>query len=131
MPLRFSLSNRCSLLIVSRSPRAIGLIAVAAGAAGLILEDPVKDSSCSALSKFSLFSHNTELEADVDNLFQQQTLFQNTLERVQNRSDENFFLLGNEIQEIQENVAKITEVVTDNLQNFDVEKRSIKEVISI
>ena len=62
----------------SRSPRAIGLIAVAAGAAGLILEDPVKDAACSALSVFSLCSDNTELEADVDNLIQQQTVFQKT-----------------------------------------------------
>ena len=37
----------------SRSPRAIGLIAAATGAAGLILGDPVKDAACSALSIFS------------------------------------------------------------------------------
>ena len=36
----------------SRSRRAIGLIAAAAGAAGLILGDPVKDAACSALSIF-------------------------------------------------------------------------------
>ena len=30
----------------NRSPRAIGLIAAAAGAAGLILGDPVKDAAC-------------------------------------------------------------------------------------
>ena len=49
----------------SRSRRAIGIIAAAAGAAGLILGDPVKDAACSALSIFSLCSDNTELEADV------------------------------------------------------------------
>ena len=49
----------------NRSPRAIGLIAAAAGAAGLILADAVKDAACSALSIFSLCSDNTELEADV------------------------------------------------------------------
>ena len=38
----------------SRSRRAIGLITAAAGAAGLILGDPVKDAACSALSVFSL-----------------------------------------------------------------------------
>ena len=86
----------------SRSPRAIGLIAVAAGAAGLILEDPVKDAACSALSVFSLCSDKTELEADVDNLIQQQTVFQKTLARVQTRNDEKFILLGNEIQETRE-----------------------------
>ena len=49
----------------SRSPRAIGLIAAAAGAAGLILGDPVKDAACSAISIINLCSDNTELEADV------------------------------------------------------------------
>ena len=71
----------------SRSRRAIGLIAAAAGAAGLILGDPVKDAECSALSIFSLCSDNTELEADVENLLKQQTVFQKTLDRVQNRND--------------------------------------------
>ena len=37
----------------NRSPRAIGLIAAAAGAAGLILGDPLKDAACSVLSIFS------------------------------------------------------------------------------
>ena len=92
--------------------------------------DAVKDAACSALSIFSLCSDNTELEADVENLLKQQTVFQKTLERVQNRNDENFFLLGNEIKETQESVAKITEVVTDNLQKLDVELREIKRVIS-
>ena len=114
----------------NRSPRAIGLTAAAADAAGLILEDPVKDSACSALSIFSLCSDNTELKADVENLLKQQTVFQKTLERVQNRNDENIFILGNEVKETQESVAKITEVVSDNLQNLDVELREIKRVIS-
>ena len=85
----------------SRSPRAIGLIAAAAGATGLILGDPVKDAACSALSISSSCSDKTELEADVDNLTQQQTVFQKSLERVQTRNGENFFLLGNKIQEPQ------------------------------
>ena len=114
----------------SRSPRAIGLIAAAAGAAGRILGDPVKDAACSALSSFSLCSDNTELEADVENMLKQQAVFQKTLERVQNKNDENFFLLGNEIKETQESVAKITEVVSNNLQKLDVELREIKEFIS-
>ena len=70
----------------SRSSRAIGLIAAAAGAAVLILGDPVKAASCSAPSIFSLCSDKTELE-DVENLLKQQTVFQKTLERVQNRND--------------------------------------------
>ena len=114
----------------SRSPRAIGLIAAAAGAAGLILGDPVKHAACSTLSIFSFCSDNTELEADVENLLKQQTVFQKTLERLQNRIDENFFLLENEIKETQESVGKITEVVSNNLQMLDVELRQIKEVVS-
>ena len=69
--------------------------------------DPVKDAACSALSIFSLCSDKTELEADVENMLKQQTVFQETLERVQTKNDENFFLLGNEIKETQESVAKL------------------------
>ena len=114
----------------NRSPRAIALNAAAAGAAGLILGDPVKDSACSALSIFSFCSNKTELEADVNNLLQRHTVFQKTLEQVQNRNEENFFLLRNERQETQERVAKITEFVNDDLQKLDVELRKIKGVIS-
>ena len=42
----------------------------------------------------------------------------------------NFFLLGNEIQETQESVAKIANVVNDNLQKLDVDLSAIKGVIS-
>ena len=110
-----------------RSPRANGLITAATSAGGLILGNPVKDAACSALSIFSLCSDNTELDADVDNLLQKQRVFLNTLGRVQNRNDESFFLPANEIQQTQESVAKITEVVSDNLQKLDVELRAKKE----
>ena len=114
----------------SRGPRALRLTAAAAGNAGLILGDPVKDAACSALSIISFCPEITEIEADVNNLLQQQTVFQKTLERVQNRNDENFFLLGNEIQETHESVAKITEVVNDNLQKLQVELHAVKGVLS-
>ena len=113
----------------SRGPRAVGLIAAADRTAGLILADPVKDAAYSALSIFSLCSDNKELEADVDNLLSQQTVFHKMLKRVQNRNDENF-LLGNDIQKTQESVAKITAVVNDNRQKIDVELREIWSVIS-
>ena len=113
----------------SRIPRAIELIAAAAGAVGLFLGDPVKDAACSAVSFFSLRSDKTELEADVENLLKQQTVFQKTLERVQTRNDETFYQLRNEIQETQESVAKITEVVNDNLQKLDVKLRAIKGAV--
>ena len=69
----------------SRIPRPIRFIAAAIGAAGLILGDPVKDAVCSVLSIFSSCSYNRELEAHVDNLLQQQRVFQKTLERVQKK----------------------------------------------
>ena len=75
-------------------------------------------------------SHNVELEAGWNNLLQQQTIFQKISETFQNRNDENFFLLANEIQETQESVAKITEVVNDNLHKLDVYLREIKRIIS-
>ena len=55
-----------------RSKRAIGLIAAAAGAAGLVLGNPVKEAACSALSIFNLCSDNKALEADVANVMKQQ-----------------------------------------------------------
>ena len=63
-------------------------------------------------------------------MLKQQTVFQKTLERLQNRNDEKFLLLGNEIKETQESVAKTIEVVSDNLQKLDVELRQTEVVIS-
>ena len=63
-------------------------------------------------------------------MLEQQTVFPTTSERVQNRNDDIFYLLGNGIKETQESVAKITKVVSDNLQKLDVELREIKEVIT-
>ena len=75
-----------------RSPGAIGLIAAAAGAAGLISEDPVKEAASSVLTMFSLSSDNTELEVDIDNLLQLQTVFQKTSKRVQKTTNiSNYF----------------------------------------
>ena len=69
----------------NRGPRAIGLIAAAAGAAGLILGDPVKDAACSALSIFSLCSDNTELEADVENMLKQHSISENLREKTEQK----------------------------------------------
>ena len=126
LPQQSMLANNTGI----RSPRAIGLTAAAAGAAGLILGDPLKDAASSALSIFSLCSYKTEIEAEINNLLQQQTVFQKTLEKVQNRNDENFFLLGNGIQETQNSVANITEVVNANLHKLDVKLRAIRGFLS-
>ena len=76
-----------------QSLRTIGIIAAAAGAARVILGDPIEDAACSALSIFSFCSDNTEPKADVDNLLQHQTGFQKTMEKVQSKNDEILFLL--------------------------------------
>ena len=91
----------------SRSPRSVGLIAAAAGAAGGTLEDPVKYAALSALSIFSMCSDKKVSLADVENSVKQHTVIHRTLKRVQTRNDENFFLLGNEYQETHESVPKI------------------------
>ena len=41
-----------------RGRRAVGLIAAAAGAAGLVLGNPIKEAACSALSIFTLCNDN-------------------------------------------------------------------------
>ena len=84
-------------LVQVAEARAIGIIAAATSTARQILGDPVKDVACSAQSVFRLSSDKTKLEADVGNLLQQQTVFQKTLEKVQIRNDEIFFLLQNEV----------------------------------
>ena len=95
----------------SRSKRAIGLIAAAAGAAGLALGDPVKEVACSALSIFNLCTDTTDLQNDIDGILATQNQFQDVLQRVQTKNDEKFFLLGNEIKDTQDSVVKITKVV--------------------
>ena len=75
----------------SRSKRAVGLIAPAAGAAGLALGDPVTETACSALSMFSLCTETTDLENDIDRILAIQIQFQDVLQRVQTKNDEIFF----------------------------------------
>ena len=114
----------------ARSKRAVGIIAAAAGAAGLVLGSPVKDAACSALSIFSLCTDNKDLEENVDHVMATQKQFQAVLERVQTKNDENFFILGNEIKETQESVQKITEIVGGQLKLLQTELLHIKGVIA-
>ena len=94
------------------------------------MDDPVKDAASLALSVFSLCSDTKEVKSDVDNLLMQQTVFEQALEKVQNRNDENFFLPGTKIKETQGSVAQNTEFVKYNLKKLDVEKQYIKGFIS-
>ena len=109
-----------------RGKRALGLIAAAAGAAGLVLGDPVKEAACLALSIFSLCTEIKALEADVRNLIRNQQALQDILTRVQIKNDRNFFLLGNEIKSTQESVAKIKEVVGTHLKTLENDILNIK-----
>ena len=113
-----------------RGRRALGLVAAAAGAAGLVFGDPVKKAACSALSIFSLCTENKALEADVDRILKKQEAMQNTLTRVQTENDRNFFLLGNEIKSTQESVAKVREVVGNQLKTLEKDLREIKGNLS-
>ena len=74
----------------ARSKRAVGIIAAAAGAAGLVLGSPVKDAACSALSIFNLCTDTKDLGEKVDHVMATQKQFQAVLERVQTKNDENF-----------------------------------------
>ena len=91
----------------ARSKRVVGIIAAAAAAAGLVLGSPVKDTVCPALSIFNLCTDTKDLVDNVDHIMATQKQFQAVLDRVQTKNDENFIILGNEIEETQESVQKI------------------------
>ena len=114
----------------ARSKRAVGLIAAAAGATGLVLGSAVKDAACSALSIFNLCTDSKDLEEIVDHTMATQKQFQAVLERVQTKNDENFFILGNEFKETQESVQKITEIVGGQIKLPQTELLQIKGVIA-
>ena len=114
----------------SRGRRAIGLIAAAAGAAGLVLGDPVKDAACSALSIFNLCTDNKDLEKTVEQVMKTQRQFKDVLERVQTQNDKNFFLLGNEIKDTQDSIQKITDIVGSQLKLLEKDLLQIKGVIA-
>ena len=78
-----------------RTKRFIGAVAACGAGAGLILGDPIKDAACTALSIFNMCIDNSQLSRDVEAVMdtQKQTIL--TLQRVQARNDENFFILGN------------------------------------
>ena len=75
----------------ARSKRAVGIIATAAGAAGLVLGSPVKDAACSALSIFNRSTDAKDMEEKVDHVMAIQKQFQAVLERGERKIVENFF----------------------------------------
>ena len=99
-----------------RSKRFIGAIAALAAGAGLILGDPLKETACTAVSIFNLCDDTSSLSQDVDQILKTQEETIATLQRVQSANDENFFLLGNEVRETQQNVKNLRNAVNDHLQ---------------
>ena len=113
-----------------RSKRAVALIAVAAGAAGLVYDNPLIDDACSVLSIFNLCTVNMDLGDIVDHVMATQKQFKVVLKRVQSENNEFFFALGNEIVETQEGGQKITEIVGVQLKLLEIESLEIKGVIA-
>ena len=109
-----------------RTKRFIGAVAAIGAGAGLILGDPIKDAACTALSIFNMCDDNSKLSRDIEAAMrtQQQTI--STLQRVQAKNDDNFFLLGNEVKETQHNVKQIRDQVNEHLQTLDARMRTIK-----
>ena len=99
-----------------RSKRFIGTVAALAAGAGLILGDPLKEAACTAVSIFNLCDDTSRLSQDVDQILKTQEETIATLQRVQSANDENFFLLGNEVRETQQNVKNLRDAVNDHLQ---------------
>ena len=84
---------------VKRTRRfAVDVAAIGEGAR-LILSDPIKDAACTALCIFKMCNDNSQLSRDIAAAMdtQQQTIL--TLQRVQAKNDDKFFLLGNEVKE--------------------------------
>ena len=99
-----------------RSKRFIGAVAALAAGAGLILGDPLKEAACTAVSIFNLCDDTSRLSQDVDQILKTQEETIATLQRVQSANDENFFLLGNEVRETQQNVKNLRDAVNNHLQ---------------
>ena len=111
---------------IKRTIRFIGAVAAIGAGARLILGDPIKDAACTALSIFNMCDDNSQLSRDIETAMdtQQQTIL--TLQRVQAKNDDNFFLLGNEVKETQHNVKQIRDQVNEHLQTLDARMRTIK-----
>ena len=111
---------------IKRTKRFIGAVAAIGAGAGLIPSDPIKDAACTALSIFNMCDDNSQLTRDIEAAMdtQQQTIL--TLQRVQAKNDDNFFLLGNEVKETQHNVNQISDQVNEHLQTMDARMRTIK-----
>ena len=99
-----------------RSKRYFGAVAALAAGAGLIMGDPLKKAACTAVSIFNLCDDTSSLSQDVHQILKTQEETIATLQGVQSANDENFFLLGKEVRETQQNVKNLRDAVNAHLQ---------------
>ena len=98
-----------------RQRRVVPALMAASGVAGLVLGNPIRNAACEAVSIFSLCSDNSALKNNVRNVLQRQATFEKSLHRVQQASDEKFFLLGTEIADTQKSVEALRDVIDARL----------------
>ena len=111
---------------ITRTRRFIGAVAAIGAGAGLILVDPIKDVACTALSIFNMCDDDSQLSRDIEAAMDTQQQTSLTLQRVQAKNDDNFFLLGNEVKETHHNMKQIRDQVNEHLQTLDARMRTIK-----
>ena len=111
---------------IKRTRRSIGAVAAIAAGAGLILGDAIKDAACSALSIFNMCNDDSQLSRDIEATMDIQQQFLLTLQLVQIKIDDNFFLLGNEVKETEHNVKQIRDQVNEHFQTLGARMRTLK-----
>ena len=91
----------------NRRRRLIGAVAALAAVTGFILGEPIKDVACNALSIFNLCGFTEELERELDQVTKQQKAQQQAFQMVQDKNNEKFALLRDEIRLTQESLERI------------------------
>ena len=103
----------------SRSKRAVGIFAAAAVAAGLALGEPVKQAVFLALSFLRFCTNTIDLENDIESSSATQNHFHDVLHCFQTTIDDNFFFLGNDINDTKDSVVKTTKNVSTQLEALE------------
>ena len=90
----------------NRMRRLIGAVAALAAGTGFILVEPIKDVACNALSIFNLCDSTEELERELAQVTKQQKTQQQAFQMVQDKNNEKFALLRDEIRLTQESIER-------------------------
>ena len=91
----------------NRTRRLIGAVAALAAGTGFILDEPIKNAACNALSIFNLCDSTDDLERELDEVTKQQKTQQQAFQTVQDQNNEKLALLRDEIRLTQESVERI------------------------